>query len=158
MFKIVIASDNHHNFDVLKKIVKLESDADYYYHLGDSEADRARDIEPWVSIRGNNDFNSEFPINRRFTLNNKIFYMEHGHHIYYGDYHTILAKAHEKDADIILFGHTHKYLCIETEGVLMLNPGSCYLPRDYSNPSYAILYLEDDGSYKVERKYIDQLY
>jgi len=155
MLKIVIVSDNHHNQRVLDYIVKVNPDADYYYHLGDSEAEELKDIEPFVSVRGNNDFTDAFPVSRRFELGGKTFYMEHGHHMFYGDYHSVLAKAKEKGADIILFGHTHRYLCIEVEGVLILNPGSCYLNRDYTGPSYAVLYLNDDGSYRVEKKIVE---
>jgi len=155
MLKIVIVSDSHNNFDVLNNIVKDNSDADYYYHLGDSEADDPRDIEPFVSVRGNNDYGDIFPTSREFKLGERSFYMEHGHHIFYGDYHSVLAKAHEKGVNTILFGHTHRYLCIEVDGVLILNPGSCYYNRDYTAPSYAVMYLEDDGTYRIEKKTIE---
>lgn len=154
MLKIVIVSDSHNNFDVLENIVRKHPDADYYYHLGDSEAEDVREIEPFVSVRGNNDYSDIFPSSRQFKLSNKTFYMEHGHHIFYGDYHSVLAKAKEKGADIICFGHTHRYLCLEVDGILILNPGSCYYNRDYTPPCYVVMYLNDDGSYRVDKETI----
>ena len=76
--KIVVCSDNHYNFDVLDKILADNPDADYYWHLGDSEANEEKDIYPFVSVRGNNDY-LNLPVFKIFEVGGHRFFLTHGH-------------------------------------------------------------------------------
>lgn len=42
----------------------------------------------------------------------------------------------------VLLGHTHYPMNIKARGVRIINPGSCGQPRDYNQPSYAMLELK----------------
>ena len=53
--------------------------------------------------------------------------------------------------DLIIFGHSHKYEEKHEEGRVWLNPGSCG-PRRFRLPiTMAMLYIEDDGRFRIER-------
>ena len=53
-----------------------------------------------------------------------------------------LARFKELPYDYILLGHTHYSMDRSVKHVRIINPGSCGQPRDYSDPSYAILDLK----------------
>ncbi len=60
----------------------------------------------------------------------------------------------ENDTDIVIFGHSHKFLEETRDGVLFLNPGSAG-PRRFSLPiSMAILKLNQKAT--VEQVILDQ--
>lgn len=59
--------------------------------------------------------------------------------------------------DIVIYGHSHKYEEKNEGGVLMLNPGSCG-PRRFTLPiTFAILEIEDDRSFRVNKVEIQNL-
>jgi putative phosphoesterase len=53
------------------------------------------------------------------------------------------------DARIIVFGHTHRPLLDEADGVLVVNPGSAGAPRFNLKPSIALLDLAENGATTV---------
>ena len=128
--KILVISDTHNMIqNAVGLITKL--DPDYVLHLGDmcEDCHRLEDMFPRkliVSVKGNNDyFDKSYPLEREFTLCGKKIFMCHGHK--YNVKSSLLAlkyKGMEKNADIILFGHTHVPYMDNTDGVIMLNPGS----------------------------------
>lgn len=128
--KILVLSDTHGRLDAAKKLIK-DINPDYTLHLGDMAEDSQRLEMDFpqkiiVSVKGNNDyFDKSYPLEREFTLCGKRFFMCHGHK--YNVKSSLLAlkyKGMEKNADIILFGHTHVSYMDDTDGVIMLNPGS----------------------------------
>ena len=53
--------------------------------------------------------------------------MTHGHlqSVKSGDF-RLVSQAHEYEAKIALYGHTHSPVCYQTEkGMWVMNPGSC---------------------------------
>lgn len=50
-----------------------------------------------------------------------------------------------KDVDCIVFGHSHRAVCVRQEGLLLLNPGSPTDKRMSPQYSYAILTLSATG-------------
>lgn len=53
--------------------------------------------------------------------------------------------------DLIIYGHSHKYEEKNIDGRVWLNPGSCG-PRRFKLPiTMAMLYIEDDGTFRIER-------
>ncbi|MBR2829854.1 MAG: metallophosphoesterase family protein, partial [Solobacterium sp.] len=62
----------------------------------------------------------------------KVF-MSHGH--IYGPEHLPRLQA----GDVFLSGHTHIPTCEISEGIYLLNPGSCALPKGSHPRSYGIL-------------------
>ena len=135
--KIVVASDSHGRTDYLKKVINKEQ-ADYYLHCGDS-CDVSEEIYPFISVRGNCDF---YIKERELLLKigeYKIF-MTHGH-LYYGL--SLLYKAKEIGADIVLTGHTHRRDIEIIDDILFINPGSIARPRDRFEKSYCVLNINE---------------
>lgn len=54
------------------------------------------------------------------------------------------------DTDVVVFGHTHKYLEKTVDGRLWLNPGSCGRRRFDQEITMAVMEIED-GKYTVEK-------
>lgn len=53
--------------------------------------------------------------------------------------------------DLIIYGHSHKYEEKHIDGSVWLNPGSCG-PRRFKLPiTMAMLYVENDGTFRIER-------
>ena len=57
---------------------------------------------------------------------------------------SLKYRASEVGARVALFGHTHRSLVIEEDGILFMNPGSPALPRDYKK-SIGFIYINDEG-------------
>jgi putative phosphoesterase len=54
-------------------------------------------------------------------------------------------------ADVIAMGHTHRPLARHHEGRLLINPGSCGLPRDIGHLSSCAMLESRDASFKLYR-------
>ncbi len=75
----------------------------------------------------------------------KRFYMVHGHQ--YGvkmSLQSLYYRAKEKEADIVLFGHTHVPCCEQEDGIWLINPGSPSRPRLAGKGSYALIDIKEN--------------
>ncbi len=151
--KIVVCSDNHSNFLVLNKILADNPNCDYYWHLGDSEADSKDKLSPFVTVLGNNDY-LDLPVYRVIEVGNHRFLLTHGHRYLRGDLNALYYLAKENNCDVVLYGHTHMFSDYSYNGVRFINPGSCSHNRDGSKPSYAVLNVSDKDI-KLLKKVID---
>ncbi|MDO4467668.1 MAG: YfcE family phosphodiesterase [Bacillota bacterium] len=139
--KVVVVSDSHGFNEILDVIRNKHSDAYACVHCGDLE-DNPDYYDGWVFVRGNNDYYGRFKENVSFKAGSHRVYVEHSHLCSYRGRKIALArKAKDKACDIALFGHTHCSDVDEEDGVLVLNPGSTWWPRDGKEPSYALLYI-----------------
>ncbi|MCK5731609.1 MAG: metallophosphoesterase family protein [Tenericutes bacterium] len=71
-------------------------------------------------------------------------YFTHGH--YYSvkmGLTRLLNHAVYNHIDIVCFGHTHRALLKEINGVIFINPGALSKQRMYSKNSYAILEITE---------------
>lgn len=139
--KIMILSDSHSmSKSNLLSLLKSQS-VDYYIHCGDIFMPYdTLPLNNFYLVRGNNDFNNT-PKEITITLDNKTFFVTHGH-TYDVDYTTsnLLEKASEIKANVICYGHTHAPLLESEGGILVINPGSVTYPRgSYRTTTYAIL-------------------
>jgi len=64
-------------------------------------------------------------------------------------YDRIAYYGQEKEADILLFGHTHVPFMDYYGKMLLLNPGSISLPRATSIPTFGIINFEKEGKVEV---------
>lgn len=148
--EIIIASDSHGRSDLLQKLEEAYPHADLFLHCGDLE-DNPGQFHNWVFVRGNNDWTGEMPDSRRLTVGGHHIFMTHSDHFRYSNREAALAQQAKKEGcDIALYGHTHCSAIEEVNGVLEINPGSLWLPRDGNLPSYARLILSDDGKAEAE--------
>ncbi len=61
----------------------------------------------------------------------------------------IREEGAARNADIIMFGHTHRPYFEERDGITVLNPGSLSFPRQEGRKS-SYMILETDGEEKYE--------
>ncbi len=74
----------------------------------------------------------------------------HRHGVDFGT-ETLASSAYTLDADMVLFGHTHRSFWEESEGTLILNPGSVSRPRGGMPPTFALLSFPGEiERYRVE--------
>lgn len=152
--KVLIVSDTHKSHRNLEKIIEREQPFQMLIHLGDVEGGEDY-IEAVVEcekhmIRGNNDFFSYLPAEEEFWIGKKKVFITHGHSYYVSmETEQIREEGAARNADIIMFGHTHRPYFEERDGITVLNPGSLSFPRQEGRRgSYMI--LETDGEEKYE--------
>jgi putative phosphoesterase len=94
----------------------------------------------WKVVSGNNDFDYSIPQAAVFDFCENRFFMCHGHrHSLYGGYHTLIAAARNVGANVALFGHSHVPFQKNTDGLLLINPGSVARPRSRIGATFAVI-------------------
>lgn len=103
---------------------------DVIFHLGDHVSD-AEDLSyalntvDFYRVKGNCDFGAQAPETILTELCGKRFFLTHGH--LFGvkrDLSALEAEAKRQEADIALFGHTHRPFLETRGGVQYMNPGA----------------------------------
>lgn len=151
--KIVLCSDNHGNIAAVREILMQNPHADYYWHLGDSCIDDITLLRPFISVRGNNDYDLSLPNQRIIEIDNYRFLLLHGHHHITWNLDYLYLYAKSLNCNVVLYGHTHVFDNREIEGIHFINPGSCSHNRDGDNPTYAIIEIRNN-ELKVIKKYV----
>ena len=143
--KVGIISDTH---GLLRPAVLKElQSCDYILHGGDVNKpeilDTLRAIAPLYVVRGNNDkeWAEELPKHLTVTLGGVTFFMVHNKKDVPRDF---------GDAQIVVFGHSHKYFEQQQEGRLWLNPGSCGRRRFDQEITMATMTI-DGPDYQVQK-------
>ena len=129
--RIVVTSDSHRRVSKLIDIIdRHKDDTQLFINLGDGEddVDYIESLYPKIKIErvcGNCDWNSMLPRQKLITAGGKKIFFTHGHpyHVKYG-YTELEQAARQMEADICLFGHTHRPYCQITDGIYYLNPGA----------------------------------
>lgn len=159
--KILVVSDTHGRDRELETAVEREAPFDKLIHCGDVEG-REIFIEaladcPCCIVAGNNDFFCDLPREQEITIGGKNALVTHGH--YYGvsiDLSGIADEARSRGCEIAFFGHTHKPVVAQKNGVLVINPGSLAYPRQSGRKSsYVILNTDIRGNIDAQIKYLD---
>ena len=143
--KLAILSDTH---GLLRpQVLEHLKNADAILHGGDinkqSVVDELRQYAPLYVVRGNNDkeWAEEIPHDLTIALGGVTFYMVHNKK-------ELPAKL--DGVDVVVFGHSHKYVQEEKEGLLWLNPGSCG-PRRFHQEITMMMVKIEDGTIQVEK-------
>ena len=143
--KLAILSDTH---GLLRpEVVEHLKTADGILHGGDLNkqeiVDQLRQYAPLYVVRGNNDkaWAEDIPHHLTVTLGGVTFAMVHN---------KKELPADLTGADVVVFGHSHKYVQEEKDGVLWLNPGSCG-PRRFHQEITMMTAVVEDGSIRVEK-------
>jgi len=148
--KIFVISDTHGRIKKAVEVYKGLTDVDLMIHLGDYKKD-ARDLESrlgieTVFVEGNMDGSMTQESSSKIidTEYGKIL-ITHGHldNVKNG-FESIASRCISEGCKAVLFGHTHRPLYEEKNGIYLLNPGSISVPRDGSYGSYAIIHTSDD--------------
>ena len=148
--KIGVISDTH---GVLRpEVVDKLRGCDAILHAGDVNKpeilDALRTIAPLHVVRGNNDkdWAEALPQCLTVELGGVRILMIHNK--------RELPKE-LGDAQLIVFGHSHKYFEQTIDGRLWLNPGSCGKRRFDQEISFALLHI-DGGAWRVEKIVLKQ--
>ena len=148
--KLAILSDTH---GLLRpEVAEHLKTADAILHGGDVNkpgiVDQLERYAPLYVVRGNNDkdWAEQFPHDLTITLGGVTFYMVHN---------KKEVPADLTGIDAVVFGHSHKYLLEERDGVLWLNPGSCG-PRRFHQEITMMLAEVENGTLQVEKITIPQ--
>lgn len=158
--KIIVISDTHGlvSDSYLSKVREV-NDAEILIHVGDTTKD-AKEIADelkldLVNVKGNCDYkdmSTEEII--EIELAGKNFFITHGDKMgIKGTLEVIKYESGKNNADVVIFGHTHKPFKEIIDGVLYFNPGSPSCPRENSKRSFGVIEIKD-GDIKSEIVYI----
>lgn len=148
--KILVFSDSHGTIAYMEQAIKAEQ-PDHMIHLGDYVKDfqKLRQQFPHIPadfVSGNCDYGDPTPTEHCITLEGVRLFLTHGHR-YQVKYMYLPAiyAALEEQAQILLFGHTHRAEYFQEQGLWVLNPGTA------KSGSYGVIWLSD-GNIQLELK------
>ncbi|MCL1991151.1 MAG: YfcE family phosphodiesterase [Defluviitaleaceae bacterium] len=134
--EVIIVSDNHGEKGGLQKVLKQHPNATHYFHCGDSNlAPDLPMMAPFVAVKGNTDYDQNYLEQEwRELASGDQLWMTHGHRydVRSGTQTLVWNVGRERPktpTHVILYGHTHIVDVKQESGVLIINPGSIWLPR-----------------------------
>ena len=147
--RIAVISDTH---GLLRpEVIEMIKTSDAVIHGGDIDNEvtwnrikTAAVGKTLFGVRGNNDGGLDLPDSLTFEFDGINFFLVHNK--------KDIPKAVE--ADIIIFGHSHKYYEETINERLWLNPGSCGKRRFNLPVTMAVLDI-DNGQYSVKKVEIE---
>ena len=124
--KIVVISDSHGNrvgIDNIFQKIKF----DYLFFLGDGLQDLGTyiNLDNVIAVSGNCDYFTDVENELDFIIDGKKFFITHGNK--YGvkySMNSLCKKANELGVDFCFYGHTHRQIVENIDGVYYINPGS----------------------------------
>ena len=158
--KILIVSDTHRKDDIFAQVLKKESPVDLVIHAGDAEGSEdyfeALTDAPFYYVAGNNDYFSDAPFDITFWIGSESVFLTHGHHYYVStSEQRVEEEARARGASVLIYGHTHRPVIRQEEGLLIMNPGSLAYPRQPGRkPSYIVAEADDKGRLQPEIRYL----
>jgi putative phosphoesterase len=148
--RLVVLSDTHlaRGIELPRRLTRAIADTDVVIHLGDfTGTDLANELESTgklVAVHGNCDvtaIRNSYPTRRDLVVEGKVIRCIHGD---VGGRTADAAAAAERDADVVLYGHSHMPKIRKEDGVLLFNPGSPTQKRFARYPSYGILEIGEE--------------
>lgn len=150
MMKVGVISDTHGL--LRQEVLEILRSCDCILHAGDIDNRGVLDtleIAPVYAVRGNNDkeWAEHLPHDLTVQLEGQKIFMVHN---------KKEIQNLPLDADMVIFGHSHKYFEQVIDGKLWLNPGSCGKRRFGQEISFAVLTIEG-GNYRVQKIVLPQM-
>ena len=155
MKRVIAVSDSHGDASALRAAFEQalrrgRIDAAVFLGdgMGDFEAVRPALMAEGISchaVRGNNDWSSQESAEILFRVNGVKFLACHGHtrYVKYG-LDRLWYAALEREAQVVLYGHTHREKVDLEHGITFINPGSAG-ERGPNRSAYAEILVEDNG-------------
>lgn len=146
MHKIGILSDTH---NLLRKpVADILLSCDVILHGGDISTPQIlkqlESIAPVYAVRGNTD--REWAAHLPQTLSVELFGIQ-----IFMIHNKKQIRENLQKKDLIIYGHSHKYEELHTDGQIWLNPGSCG-KRRFSLPlTMAVLTIPRHGVFEIEK-------
>lgn len=141
--KLLVVSDTHGDVGPVLQIFGRDK-VDLILHAGDHFQDGVKLAAmvgiPVVAVTGNCDPPWAGPAEELLAVAGKNIFITHGH--FYGvksGVSSLVERARELKADVVIFGHTHRAVEAREQGILIMNPGSITRPRSTAGPSYGLI-------------------
>ena len=121
--------------EIPKKVLEAFSEVDLILHAGDLTSINViyelSEIAPVLAVQGNMDRATGIKLNATETIEVEGLKIGIAHGEVYprADTQQLVYLAKELGADILVTGHSHQPKIEQTDGVLLLNPGSPVVPR-----------------------------
>ena len=121
--------------EIPQKVFEAFNEVDLILHAGDLTSPKViEELEktaPVVAIQGNMDRVNgiDLPIAKTIEVEGLKIGIAHGEVYPRADTQQLVYLAKELDVDILVTGHSHQPKIEQTDGVLLLNPGSPIVPR-----------------------------
>lgn len=152
--KVLIVSDTHGRNGGYLDLLENSEKMDMVIHCGDVEGSEYLISESsgckTVIVQGNNDYFSDLPKEMIVKLGKYKALVTHGHAYYVNMGHEHLVReAKKRKVDMVIYGHTHRPVIAEENGILVLNPGSLTYPRQMER-KYTYIVMEIDENGEVE--------
>jgi len=154
---IGVLSDTHNQLNQI--VSDAFKNCDAILHAGDiGEANVLRNLEQFTphvfSVRGNNDTESKWanadlptltniPEHLELHFQSQIIGLIHGHQ------YEPVRKRHDKlrqhfpHADIIIYGHSHRFVCDQEHQPWVINPGAAGYTRTFGGASCVLLQFKN---------------
>lgn len=149
--RILVVSDTHGNYQLLRQVVKAAGSVDLLLHAGDGSSDLSKLTREFptlslAAVAGNCDPFSNQPRELLLDVGGKKLFLTHGDRYQVKwDLLRLYLEGQERGADLIVFGHTHRPLINNERGILLFNPGSLSRNNTGESPSYGWLELGPGG-------------
>lgn len=159
--RILVVSDTHRNNANYLKVIERTGPLDMVIHCGDVEGSELVISEAAgcsvEMVQGNNDFFSRLPKEKEFMIGQYKVWLTHGHNYYIAmNSEMIKREARDREADIVMCGHTHKPVVDIGSDLTLINPGSISYPRQENRkPSYILMEIDNAGEAHYAINYLD---
>lgn len=145
--RIVVFSDSHGLWQPMQRVIEQQKEAKLFIHLGDGLTEfkeimaQYPNREYWC-VRGNCDFSAQEELTVSSWVKDVKLLLTHGHHwsVKVG-LEELKEEARQRQAKILLYGHSHVAQASYEDGLYILNPGSISRPKDSGRPSYGTIDL-----------------
>ncbi len=151
--KLLIMSDSH-GLDTNNEIINHEK-CNAAIHLGDSQLmENSAEMSKFdVKVRGNCDFDHNYPKSEVMTFDGVRFFVTHGH--YYDVNFGLLALKNEaliNKCEVALYGHTHILnVDFTDQAITLINPGSTRQSRSSYPVTYMVMEITE-SNFKITVK------
>ena len=140
MHRIAVISDTH---NLLRpEVLAVIETCEVIVHAGDISRpeilDRLKELKPLYIVRGNND-RGDWASGLPQVLSADLF----GRSICMAHIKRNIPQDH--GADLVIYGHSHRFSCVRDGETVFLNPGSCGPRRFNQEITMAVLTLADEG-------------
>lgn len=153
--RVIVVSDSHGDQEGLRAAFEQAARhgrIDAAVFLGDGASD-FEGVKPLLfsqgtvcyAVKGNNDWSSREQAELLFSLGGVRFFACHGHtlQVKYG-LDRLWYAAREREAQVALYGHTHRESVELERGIYLINPGAV-CERYRLRSAYAEVLMEENG-------------
>lgn len=141
--RIGVVSDSHGDLAAIGKVIAAAGPVDLWLHAGDYSRDASafagKSAAKVIAVAGNCDGRVKDKPDEFIAAGSRKIWLTHGHRYQVKQTNReLIWWARHYEADVVVFGHTHVPMIEESDGLLMVNPGSVSQPR-WGRSTYAVI-------------------